>query len=45
MPKNRVQTGEENLMVNNVKSGRKNQQKENRNVVIFQSGENIVYSM
>ena len=38
-------TGEENLVVNSVKSGRKNQQKENRNVVIFQSGESIVYSI
>ena len=36
---------EENLVVNSVKSGRKNQQKENRNVVIFQSGESIVYSI
>ena len=36
--KNRVQAGEENLVVN-----RKIQQKKNRNVVIVQSGENIVY--
>ena len=36
--KNRVQAGEENLVVNNVKSGRKIQQKKNRNVVIVQSG-------
>ena len=40
--KNRVQAGEENLVVNNVKSGRKIQQKKNRNVVIVQSGKNIV---
>ena len=32
--KNRVQAGEENLVVNSVKSGRKIQQKKNRNVVI-----------
>ena len=31
-------------MVNSVKSGRKIQQKKNRNVVIVQSGENIVYN-
>ena len=41
--KNRVQAGEENLVVNSVKSGRKIQQKKNRNVVIVHSGENIVY--
>ena len=38
MPKNRAQAGEENLVVNSVKSGRKIQQKKNRNVVIVQSG-------
>ena len=32
--KNRVQAGEENLVVKSVKSGRKSQQKKNRNVVI-----------
>ena len=42
--KNRVQAGEENLVVSSVKSGRKIQQKKNRNVVIVQSGENIVYN-
>ena len=36
--KNRVQAGEENLVVKSVKSGRKIQQKKNRNVVIVQSG-------
>ena len=36
--------GELDLVVNSVKSGRKIQQKKNRNVVIVQSGENIVYS-
>ena len=41
--KNRVQAGEENLVVNSVKSGRKIQQKKNRNVVIVESGENFVY--
>ena len=41
---NRVQAGEENLVVNSVKSGRKIQQKKNRNVVIVQSGKNIVYN-
>ena len=41
--KNRVQAGEENLVVNSVKSGRKIQQK-NRNVVIVQSRKNIVYN-
>ena len=41
--KNRVQAGEENLVVNSVKSGRRIQQK-NRNVVIVQRGENIVYN-
>ena len=41
--KNRVQAGEENMVVNSVKSGRKIQQKKNRNVVIVQSGKNIVY--
>ena len=40
--KNRVQAGEENLVVNSVKSGRKIQLKKNRNVVIVQSGENII---
>ena len=44
MPKNRVQVGEENLVVNSVKSGRKIQQKKNRNVVIAQNGKNIVYN-
>ena len=39
MPKNRVQAGEENLVVNSIKSGRKIQQKKNRNVVTVQSGE------
>ena len=43
MPK-RVQVGEENFMVNSVKSGTKIQQKKNRNVVIVQSGETIVYN-
>ena len=38
---NRVQAGEENLVVNSVKSSRKIQQKKNRNVVIVQSRENI----
>ena len=42
--KNRVQAGEENLVVKSVKSGRKIQQKKNRNVVIVQSGKNIVYN-
>ena len=42
--KNRVQAGEENLVVSSVKSGRKFQQKKNRNVVIVQSGKNIVYN-
>ena len=37
--KNRVQAGEENLVVNSVKSGRKLLQKKNRNVVIVESGE------
>ena len=41
---NRVQAGEENLVVNSVKSGRKIQQKKNRNVVIVQIGETIVYN-
>ena len=43
---NRVQTGEENLVVSSIKSGGKIQQKKNRNVVIVQSGENkiIVYN-
>ena len=40
---NRVQTGEENLVVKSAKSGRKMQQK-NRKVVIVQSGENTVSS-
>ena len=39
----RVQAGEENLVVNCVKNCRKIQQKKNRNVVIVQSGENIIY--
>ena len=43
--KNRVQAREENLVVKSVKSGRKIQQKKNRNVVIVQSGKNIVYNM
>ena len=43
MPKT-VQAGEENLVVNSVKSGRKIQQKKNRIVVIFQSGETMVYN-
>ena len=38
---NRVQAGEEKLVVN---SCRKIQQKKNRNVVIVQSGENIIYN-
>ena len=42
--KNRVQAGEENLVVKSVKSGRKIQQKKNRNVVIVQSGKHIVYN-
>ena len=42
--KNRVQAGEENLVVNSVKSGRKLLQKKNRNVVIVQSGKNVVYN-
>ena len=42
--KNRDQAGEENLVVNSVKSGRKIQQKKNGNVVIVQSGENIIYN-
>ena len=42
--KNRVQAGEENLVVKCVKSGRKIQQKKNRNVVIVQRGKNIVYN-
>ena len=36
--KNRAQAGEENLVVKSVKSGRKIQEKKNRNVVIVQSG-------
>ena len=36
--KNRVQAGEENLVVKSVKSGRKIQQTKNRNVFIVQSG-------
>ena len=32
--KNRVQAGEDNLVVNSVKSGRKIQQKKNRNVIL-----------
>ena len=40
--KNRVQAGEENLVVSSVRSCRKIQQKKNRNVVIVQSGENII---
>ena len=42
--KNGVQAGEENLVVNSVKSGRKIQQKKNRNVVTVQSRKNIVYN-
>ena len=42
--KNRVQAGEENLVVNSVNSGRKIQQQKNSNVVIAQSGKNIVYN-
>ena len=42
---NRVQAGEENLVVSSVKSGRKIQQKKNRNIIIVQSGKNIVYNM
>ena len=43
--KNRVQVGEENLVVNSVKSGRKIQQyRKNRNVVIVESRKNIVYN-
>ena len=42
--KNRIQAGEENLVVNSVKSGRKIQQKKNRNIVTVQSGKNIVYN-
>ena len=41
---NRVQAGEENLVVKSVKSSRKIQQKKNRNVVTVQSGKNIVYN-
>ena len=41
--KNRIQAGEENLVVNGVKRGRKIQQK-NRNVVTVQSRKNIVYN-
>jgi len=43
MPKT-VQAREENLVVSSVKSFRKIQQKKNRNVVIVQSGENIIYN-
>ena len=43
MPKT-VQAGVENLVVNSVKSGRKIQQQKNRNVVIVQSGKNIIYN-
>ena len=39
-----VQAGEENLVVTIVKSCRKIQQKKNRNVVIVQSGENVIYN-
>ena len=42
--RNRVQAEEDNLVVDSVKSGRKIKQKKNRNVVIVQSGENIVYN-
>ena len=42
--KNRVQAGEENLVVSSVKSCRKIEHKKNRYVVIVQSGENIVYN-
>ena len=41
--KNRVQAGEENLVVSSVKSSWKIQQKKNRNVVIALRGENIIY--
>ena len=41
---NRVQAEKENLVVNSVKSCKTIQQKKNRNVVITQSGENIVYN-
>ena len=37
----RLNAKKENLVVNSVKSGRKIQQKKNRNVVIVQSGKNI----
>ena len=42
--KNRVQAGEETLVVSSVKRSRKIQQKKNRNVVIVQSGKNIIYN-
>ncbi len=42
--KNRVRAGEENFVVSSVKSGRKIQQKKNRNVVTVQSEKNIVYN-
>ena len=42
--KNRVLAGEENLVVSSVKSGRKIQLKKNRNVIIVQRGQNIVYN-
>ena len=42
--KNRVQAGEENFLVNSVKSSRKIQRKKNKNVIV-QSGENIVYNI
>ena len=40
----KTQAGEEDLVVSSVKSFRKIQQKKNRNVVIVQSGESIVYN-
>ena len=43
--KNRVQAGEENLVVSSVKSGRNIQQKKNRNVVIVQSGKNMSFTI
>ena len=43
--KNRVQAGERRIWWSRVsKSGRKIQQKKNRNVVIVQSRKNIVYN-
>ena len=43
MPKT-VKAREENLVVSGAKSFRKIQQKKNSNVVIVQSGENIIYN-